>query len=484
MPMTVPRAVAGELGAAGYTLYHIDLHNADHGRRFRDLEQLAVCIEALTVEQPAVLLLDGFEVIQNGHAPRLKQRLADLSQGEANVVVLAVADTQHPRRRQGTHLNDVIDVTFTIPAPDQTRRAAILQDTTESVADASDLSVASETIAFDEYAGELEGYDRDWLQRVGHRAVTLAATAQESCVTDDHVGAAVEQVTDERPETDTRRSPHNQQDDDSRFTVDTPEVTFADIGGLDETIDRIQDIVTAQQQHADIFEAAGMSTAHGMLLAGPPGTGKTLLAKAIANELDRTFLSVKGPELKHPLYGMSERNVRNLFEAADEHAPSVVFFDEFDVIAGQRDAIRHGATESIVATLLTELDGIEARDDLLVLAATNRPEAIDDAVLRPGRLDEVVDVPVPDADAQTEIFAIHSDPLPVADDVTADWFVSVSPAEMTGAEIAGVCKEAFQRAVSAATDTQDIQITRAHMRAALNTVNDPQPEHTGTHGFE
>jgi transitional endoplasmic reticulum ATPase len=221
-----------------------------------------------------------------------------------------------------------------------------------------------------------------------------------------------------------------------------------------------------------------------MLLAGPPGTGKTLLAKAVANELDRTFLSVKGPELKHPLYGMSERNVRELFETADEEAPCVIFFDEVDAIAGDRDAFRHGATESIVATLLTELDGIESRDDLLVLAATNRPEAIDDAVLRRGRLDEIVDVPVPDADAQAEIFTIHSEPLPVADAVTPEWFVPVSPAEITGADIAGICKQAFERAVSDTDDKQAIQITRAHVRSVLDMGGASPNERTTKHGFE
>jgi transitional endoplasmic reticulum ATPase len=483
-PTTVPRAVAGELGANGYTVFKLNLQARDHSQQFRDREHLALCLEALTHERPAVLLLEGFEAIHNGHSPMLNQRLADLSQEPAKVVVLAVENGQGPRRGQGSQWAEVIDVTVTVPVPDQTRRAAILKDAIESAAAASDNSVDTEKIAFEEYAADLEGCNTGWLERVGKRAVTLTVAAQHNHVTDEQVETAVNQVTDERFGEDPSQLPRGQQDTESRYMIDTPDVSFDDIGGLDGAIERIQEIVATQQQHMDVFEAAGLSTSHGLLLAGPPGTGKTLLAKAVANELDRTFLSVKGPELKHPLYGMSERSVRELFEKADEQAPCVLFFDEFDAIAGDRNAISHGATESIVATLLTELDGIEGHEELLVLAATNRPEAIDDAVLRRGRLDEVVDVPVPDEDAQAEIFAIHSDPLPIADDITAEWFSSVTPAGMTGADIASVCKQAFQKAVSDADDEQSVQITRTDLCSVLDTLAQPADDHKRRYGFE
>lgn len=481
---TLPRAIAGDLGAAGYSISRIDLQDRNRGRYFQQHDRMMACLEALVEIQPHVLILDGVESLQVRRGDPLEQRLLDFSGGEDAVVVLGIDESQSNRRRQQSQLDQLVDVTFSIPTPDVDRRVALLETAVETAVKNVDCDLSIDSLAYERHAGGLDGYNARWLRRVGKRAVTLAVAAQARSVTDEHLEAAIEQVDDERPDADAPWSGRRHDEADAEFAVDTPDVTFADVGGLDETIARIQELVAVRQNHADVFEQAGFSTSHGMLLAGPPGTGKTLLAKAVANELDRPFLSVKGPELKHPLYGMTERKIRDLFETADEEAPCVVFFDEFDAIAADRNEVSHTATESQVAALLTELDGIEEREDVLVLAATNRREAIDEAVLRQGRLGEVVEVPAPDASGQADIFDIHADPLPLADNVTSSWFVAESPADVTGADIAGVCKEAFHAAVSDTDDSDDVRITRAHVRSALDTVCPSAQSETARSGFQ
>lgn len=466
----LPGAIAGDLGAAGYGISRIDLQKWDSGRYFQQQDRLETCLEALVDTQPHVLILNGVESLQVRRGDPLEQRLIDLSQCDDAVVVLGIDQCQSARRRQQSHIDQFVDITFAIPTPNTDRRTALLEDAVETAVSNVNRDLTVGSPAYKRYADELNGYNARWLKRVGKRAVTLAVAAQASHVTDEYLKAAIEQVDNEQSDDDRPWSPHRDNEADTEFAIDTSGVTFADVGGLDETIARIRELVAVRQEYADVFEAAGFSTSHGMLLAGPPGTGKTLLAKAVANELDRPFLSVKGPELKHPLYGMTERKIRQLFDTADEEAPCVVFFDEFDAIAADRNEVSHTATESQVAALLNELDGIEERDDVLVLAATNRPEAIDEAVLRQGRLGEVIEVPAPDVSGQVDIFEIHADPLPMSDGVTSSWFVNASPANTTGAEIAGVCKEAFHAAVSDADDGEDIRITRAHVRSALDAV--------------
>ena len=164
----------------------------------------------------------------------------------------------------------------------------------------------------------------------------------------------------------------------------------------------------------------------------------------------------------------------------------MVFFDEFDALAGKRSEATHSANQSIVATLLTELDGMESRDDILVIAATNRKEAIDEALLRPGRLDEIITVPAPDKEDQAQIFEIHTEEVPTADDVTGGWFTTQLTADLTGAEIRQVCEESFRHAVQVADDPNDVTLGRADFRSVLDSLGHmsgiDQAEHSV--GFE
>jgi transitional endoplasmic reticulum ATPase len=220
-----------------------------------------------------------------------------------------------------------------------------------------------------------------------------------------------------------------------------------------------------------------------VLLHGPPGTGKTLLAKAVANEAEANFISVKGPELFDKYVGESEKGVREVFSKARENAPTVVFFDEIDSIAAERGrgVGDNNVGERVVSQLLTELDGLEELEDVVVIAATNRPDLIDDALLRPGRLDRHVAVDEPDEDARREIFAVHTRDRPLAEDVDLDALAERTEGYV-GADIEAVCREAAQTAVrehvhataaGESSDAGELVLTADHFEQAIDEI-DPQ----------
>jgi transitional endoplasmic reticulum ATPase len=214
-------------------------------------------------------------------------------------------------------------------------------------------------------------------------------------------------------------------------------------------------------------------------LYGPPGTGKTLLAKAVANEAQSNFISIKGPELLDKYVGESERGVREVFSKARENAPTVIFFDEIDAIAGERGdgTADSGVGERVVSQLLTELDGLEDLEDVVVVAATNRPDLVDDALVRAGRLDRHVHVSEPDEEARREIFTVHTRAKPLADDVDlAD--LAARTEGYVGADIEAVCREAATAAVreyvrsaaEGAADVATIDLMLDHFERAFNEV--------------
>ncbi len=260
--------------------------------------------------------------------------------------------------------------------------------------------------------------------------------------------------------------------------VEVPDVTWDDVGGLDEAKERLRETVQWPLEHAAAYEQAGLEPAKGILLHGPPGTGKTLLAKAVANEADSNFISIKGPELFDKYVGESEKGVREVFSKARENAPTVVFFDELDAIAAERGSGLgdNNVGERVVSQLLTELDGLEELEDVVVIATTNRPDLIDDALLRPGRLDRHVAVEEPDADARREIFAVHTRDKPLADDVDLDDLAAETEGYV-GADIEAICREAAQAAVREhvreGSAVEDIVLTAAHFEQALEEV-EPQ----------
>jgi transitional endoplasmic reticulum ATPase len=229
--------------------------------------------------------------------------------------------------------------------------------------------------------------------------------------------------------------------------VEIPDVSWEDIGGLGDVKQELQEAVEWPLKYHGLFVHSDATPPKGILLYGPPGTGKTLMAKAAAHESEANFISIKGPELLSKWVGESEKGVREVFRKARQASPCIVFFDEIDAIAPTRGAGSDShVTERVISQLLTELDGLEVLSNVIVIAATNRPDIIDAALLRPGRFDRLLYVPPPDKEARAQIFKIHTSKKPLADDVSIDILASETEG-YTGADIAALASAAVMLAL-------------------------------------
>jgi transitional endoplasmic reticulum ATPase len=224
--------------------------------------------------------------------------------------------------------------------------------------------------------------------------------------------------------------------------VEVPEVHWSDIGGLESAKQELREVVEWPLKYPHSFSRLGIEPPKGILLFGPPGTGKTLLAKAVATESGANFIAIRGPEVLSKWVGESEKAIRDVFRRAREVAPVVVFFDEIDAIAPARGySFDSGVTDRIVNQLLTEMDGLVPLNNVVVLAATNRPDIVDPALMRPGRFDRIIYVPPPDKDSRKQIFQVHLRKVPLANDVDIDRLADLTEG-YTGADIAAVVREA------------------------------------------
>ncbi len=232
----------------------------------------------------------------------------------------------------------------------------------------------------------------------------------------------------------------------AKETAGIPRVTYEDIGGLKEEIKKIREMVELPLRHPELFERLGIDPPKGVLLYGPPGTGKTLLAKAVANEASANFIYLSGPEIMSKYYGQSEENLREIFKEAQENAPSIIFIDEIDSIAPKRDEVSGEVERRVVAQLLALMDGLESRGKVVVIGATNRPNALDPALRRPGRFDREIEIGIPDREARREILEIHTRGVPLAEDVDMDKLADMTHGYV-GADLAALVKEAAMRAL-------------------------------------
>jgi transitional endoplasmic reticulum ATPase len=235
-----------------------------------------------------------------------------------------------------------------------------------------------------------------------------------------------------------------------------PKVAYEDIGGLGDEVDKVREMIELPLRHPELFDKLGVEAPKGVLLHGPPGTGKTLLAKAVASETSANFTSISGPEIMSKFYGESEERLREIFKEAAENAPSIIFIDEIDSIAPKRDEVTAETERRIVAQILALMDGLEGRGKVVVIGATNRPNALDPAIRRPGRFDREIEIGIPDKEGRLEILQIHTRGMPLADDVDL-----VQLANMThgyvGADLAALAREAAMRELRKILPTIDLE---------------------------
>ena len=478
----IAKAVANEIDAHFQTISGPEIMSKYYGE---SEEQLREVFEDAEANTPAIVFIDELDAI----APKREEAGGDV---ERRVVaqLLSLMDGLEDRGRitviGATNRVDAVDPALRRPGrfdreieigvPDTAGRAEILQIHTRGMP-------LEEDVDLDRYAEHTHGFVGADLESLATEAAmgALRRVRPDLDLDDEEIAANVLDsiaVTDD----DFREALRGIEPSAMREVfVETPDVSWADVGGLDAAKARLQETIQWPMEHSDAYDRVGLDPSNGVLLYGPPGTGKTLLAKAVANEADANFISIKGPELFNKYVGESEKGVREVFSTARENAPTVVFFDEIDAIAAERGAGTGDTNvgERVVSQLLTELDGLEELEDVVVIATTNRPELIDDALLRPGRLDRHIEVGDPDEAARREIFEIHTRDKPLADDVDLDDLAARTEGYV-GADIEAVCREAATVAVRdhvTAADTDDetpvdeIYLTDDHFEQAFEAVD-------------
>ncbi|MHC1566579.1 MAG: CDC48 family AAA ATPase [Candidatus Syntropharchaeia archaeon] len=235
-----------------------------------------------------------------------------------------------------------------------------------------------------------------------------------------------------------------------------PHITYEDIGGLKREIEMVREMIELPLRHPELFQKLGIDPPKGVLLHGPPGTGKTLIAKAVANETDANFISISGPEIMSKWYGESEKQLRDIFDEAERSAPSIIFIDEIDSIAPKRGEVIGEVERRVVAQLLSLMDGLETRGEVIVIAATNRVNAIDEALRRGGRFDREIEIGIPDRKGREQILQIHTRGMPLSEDVDLSALADITHG-FVGADLASLCKEAAMHALRRILPEIDIE---------------------------
>jgi transitional endoplasmic reticulum ATPase len=462
----IARAVAGEVDAHFETISGPEIVSKYKGD---SEERLRETFDRAEANAPAIVFIDEIDSIAGARDEdadmenRLVAQLLTLMDGlddRGEVVVIGATnrvDSIDPALRRGGRFDREIE----IGAPRAEGRREILDVHTRGVQLAED-------VALDAYAARTHGFVgadlASLVKEAGMVALRDRANRDPLQVTKADFEAAMNAV-----EPSAMRE----------YVAEAPDTTFDDVGGLDEAKQTLREAVEWPLQYGALFEATRTDPPSGVLLYGPPGTGKTLLARALAGESEVNFIAVDGPELLDRYVGESEKAVREVFDRARQAAPAILFFDEIDAVAGARGSGQHEVTERVVSQLLTELDGLEENPNVVVLAATNRRDALDPALLRPGRLEEHVEVPAPDAEGRRAILGVHGRGKPFADDVDLEEFVAVTEG-YSGADLEALVRTASMRAIrefagelgpEAATERADeVRITRAHFEQALEVV--------------
>ncbi|XP_026423017.1 cell division control protein 48 homolog E-like [Papaver somniferum] len=446
----IARAVANETGAFFFLINGPEIMSKLAGESESNLRK---AFEEAEKNAPSIIFIDEIDSIApkrektNGEVERrIVSQLLTLMDGlksRAHVIVMGATNRPNsidPALRRFGRFDREID----IGVPDEVGRLEVLRIHTKNMKLAEDV--------------ELERISKDTHGYVGADLAALCTEAALQCIRekmdvidleDETIDAEILNsmfITNEHLRTSLGASNPSAL---RETTVEVPNVTWEDIGGLDTVKKELQETVQYPVEHPEKFEKFGMSPSKGVLLYGPPGGGKTLLAKAIANECQANFISVKGPELLTMWFGESEANVREIFDKARQSSPCVLFFDELDSIATQRGSSvgdAGGAADRVLNQLLTEMDGMNEKKRVFIIGATNRPDIIDPALLRPGRLDQLIYIPLPDEASRVQIFKSCLRKSPVSQHV--DLQVLAKHTEgFSGADITEICQRACKYAI-------------------------------------
>ncbi|KAJ1568264.1 AAA ATPase cdc48 [Cladochytrium tenue] len=488
----IARAVANETGAFFFLINGPEIMSKMAGESESNLRK---AFEEAEKNSPSIIFIDEIDAIApkrdktNGEVERrVVSQLLTLMDGlkaRSNVVVMAATNRPNaidPALRRFGRFDREVDIGI----PDPTGRLEILRIHTKNMKLADDVDL--EQIAAETH---------------GHVGADLASLCSE---------AAMQQIREKMDLIDLEEDTIDAEVLDSlavsmdnfRFAmgssnpsalretvVEVPTVKWDDIGGLEKVKLELQETVQYPVEHPEKFLKFGMAPSKGVLFYGPPGTGKTLLAKAIANECQANFISIKGPELLTMWFGESEANVRDVFDKARAAAPCVMFFDELDSIAkarGGSSGDAGGAGDRVLNQMLTEMDGMNAKKNVFVIGATNRPDQIDPALLRPGRLDQLIYIPLPDEASRKQIFSAILRKSPVSKGVEVETLAKATHG-FSGADIAEICQRAAKLAIRESIEA-DIRRERAQREAAergeagdaaMDEDDDPVPELTRAH---
>ena len=476
----IARAVANEVDAHFDTIHGPEIVSKYKGE---SEERLREAFETAAENAPAVIFLDELDSIagtrddsadmENRVVAQLLTLLDGLDSDEEVVVIGATnrVDDIDPAIRRGGRFDREIE----IGVPDQAARREILDVHTRDMP-------LDEGVDREALAGRLHGFVGADIASLAREAGMAALRRREH--TDDQGRPDPDEVLVERSDFETALTgiePSGMRE----YVAESPGTSFEDVGGLEATKRRLTEAIEWPLSYGPLFEAAATDPPTGVLLHGPPGTGKTLLAEAIAGESGVNFVRVAGPEVLDRYVGESEQAIRDLFERARQTAPAIVFLDEIDAIASQRGD-GNEVTERVVSQLLTELDRAADHPKLVVLAATNRKEEIDPALLRPGRLEQHIEVPNPDESARREILDVHTRGSPLGEAFDIDRLAAETTG-YSGAQLEALVREASMRAIrELATDidpdaveehTDDVIVEASHFEAARETIDEPDFSH-------
>ncbi|KPJ03235.1 Transitional endoplasmic reticulum ATPase TER94 [Papilio xuthus] len=479
----IARAVANETGAFFFLINGPEIMSKLAGESESNLRK---AFEEADKNSPAIIFIDELDAIapkrEKTHGEverRIVSQLLTLMDGmkkSSHVIVMAATNRPNsidPALRRFGRFDREIDIGI----PDATGRLEILRIHTKNMKLGDDIAAESH----------------------GHVGADLASLCSEAALQqirekmdlidleDDQIDAEVLNSLavsmDNFRYAMTKSSPSALRE----TVVEVPNVTWSDIGGLQSVKRELQELVQYPVEHPDKFLKFGMQPSRGVLFYGPPGCGKTLLAKAIANECQANFISVKGPELLTMWFGESEANVRDIFDKARSASPCVLFFDELDSIAKSRGGSvsdAGGAADRVINQILTEMDGMGAKKNVFIIGATNRPDIIDPAILRPGRLDQLIYIPLPDEKSREAILRSNLRKSPIAKDVDLSYIAKVTQG-FSGADLTEVCQRACKLAIRQAIEAE-IQRERTRQQQTPAAVmdmdeEDPVPEISRAH---